>query len=202
MSGVEISAFIVDRSMSLPVDLPASFRRLLRSFGRNRSASAAVQFALIAPLFFGLLFAIIETALMFFANQVLETATQGSARWILTGRAQNASYDAAKFKANVVCPAVQVLFDCSGVSFDVQNYPSFQTITISSQIDGSKNFINNMKYCPGDSGDIVVVRLFYQWPTFVTSLGFSLSNLAGNKILLSATAAFKNEPFTAPASPC
>jgi hypothetical protein len=59
-----------------------------------------------------------------------------------------------------------------------------------------------MKYCPGNAGDVVVVRLFYQWPTFVTALGFNLSNLSGNKILLSATAAFKNEPFLANPSAC
>jgi Flp pilus assembly protein TadG len=189
--------------MPLNARLPFSSRRLLRSFGCSRSASAAVQFAFIAPLFFGLLFAIIETALMFFANQVLETATQDSARWILTGRAQSGAYDAAQFKTNVVCPAVQVLFDCNGIVVDVQNYASFQSVTINNQIDGSKNFIsNNLKYCPGNSGDIVVVRLFYQWPTFVTSLGFNLSNLSGNKILLSATAAFKNEPFVATPSVC
>jgi Flp pilus assembly protein TadG len=35
--------------------------------GRNRRGSAVVEFALVAPLFFGLLFAIIEVALMFFA---------------------------------------------------------------------------------------------------------------------------------------
>ncbi len=42
---------------------------------------------------------------------------------------------------------------------------------------------------------VVVVRLFYQWPTFVTGLGFNLSNLSNGTILLSATAAFKNEPY-------
>jgi Flp pilus assembly protein TadG len=31
--------------------------------------SAAVEFALVAPVFFALLFAIIETAIMFFASQ-------------------------------------------------------------------------------------------------------------------------------------
>jgi len=51
------------------------------------------------------------------------------------------------------------------------------------------------------SGDIVVVRMFYQWPLFVTGLGYNISNLAGSKRLLSATAAFRNEPFLATA-PC
>jgi Flp pilus assembly protein TadG len=41
-------------------------------FVRNGRGSAAVEFALVAPVFFALLFAIIETAIMFFASQALE----------------------------------------------------------------------------------------------------------------------------------
>ena len=52
------------------------------------------------------------------------------------------------------------------------------------------------------AGDIVVVRLFYQWPLFVTGLGYNIANLNGSKRLLSATAAFRNEPFLANPSPC
>ncbi len=187
--------------MSQHANLPTSFRILLRRFGRNRRGSAAIQFAFVAPLFFGLLFAIIEVALIFFAGQVLETITQSSARMILTGQAQTASYTQAQF-ADYVCTQVPALFTCSNIYIDVESYSSFQTVTINSQIDGSRNFINNMKYCPGNSGDIVVVRLFYQWPAFVTGLSFNFSNLSGNMVLLSATAAFKNEPFVATASAC
>ena len=63
--------------MPLPAATPM---KILRRFRRNRRGSAAVEFALVAPLFFGLLFAIIELAMVFFASQVLETATQDSAR--------------------------------------------------------------------------------------------------------------------------
>ena len=183
--------------MSLHAPLPASFRRLLRSFGRSRRASAAVQFAFIAPLFFGLLFSIIETALMFFAGQVLETMTQDAARTVLTGQAQKAAYASwSDFRDQVVCKTPPVLFSCSGIFIDVQSFSSFQNVTVNSQIDGTKSFINNMQYSPGAPGSIVVVRLFYQWPTFVTGLGFNLSNLSNGTILLSATAAFKNEPYS------
>jgi Flp pilus assembly protein TadG len=169
---------------------------LLRRFGRNRRASAAVQFAFIAPLFFGLLFSIIETALMFFAGQVLETMTQDAARTILTGQAQGASYGTwSNFRDSVVCRTSPVLFTCGNIYVDVQSYTSFQSVSISSQIDNTKCFVNNMQYSPGGSGSIVVVRLFYQWPTFVTGLGFNLSNLCNGTVLLSATAAFKNEPY-------
>ena len=40
----------------------------------------------------------------------------------------------------------------------------------------------------------MVVRLFYQWPIYVSLL----QNMSGNKRLLVATAAFRNEPFGAP----
>ena len=58
-----------------------------------------------------------------------------------------------------------------------------------------------MQYNPGGPGSIVVVRLFYQWPLFVTGLGYNISNLAGNQRLLAATAAFRNEPFISGACP-
>ena len=145
-------------------------------------------------MFFALLFAIIETAIMFFAGQVLETVTQNSARMILTGQAQNATYTQSQFQT-YVCSQIPALFNCGNIYVDVQSYPAFPHGGISSQIDGSGNFINNMQYNPGGAGDIVVVRLFYPWPMFVTGLGYNISNMTGNKRLLMAAAAFQNEPY-------
>jgi hypothetical protein len=39
-----------------------------------------------------------------------------------------------------------------------------------------------------------VIRVFYQWPLFVTQLGYNIANLNGGKRLLAATAAFHVEP--------
>ena len=172
----------------------ASVRDVWRRFRRNGRGSAAVEFALVAPVFFALLFAIIETGVMFFASQQLETITQESARMILTGQAQTAAYTQAQFKT-YVCSQIPALFTCANVYVDVESYSSFSSVTINSQIDANKNFINNMQYSPGGPGDIVVVRLFYQWPLFVTGLGYNISNLSGNQRLLAATAAFRNEPY-------
>jgi Flp pilus assembly protein TadG len=190
-----------------PAVPPATCRNVLRRFGRNRRASAAVEFALVAPLFFALLFAIIETALMFFASQVLETVTQSGARMISTGQAQTGQVSScqvagvptpctkASFK-DYICSQIPALFDCTNLYVDVESYPAFSNISLSSQIDGSNNFIsNNMQYNPGGSGAIVVVRLFYPWQLFVTGLGYNISNLSNNQRLLVATAAFQNEPY-------
>jgi hypothetical protein len=39
------------------------------------------------------------------------------------------------------------------------------------------------------------MRVMYQWPVFLGPLGLSLSNESNGKLLLMATAAFKNEPY-------
>jgi Flp pilus assembly protein TadG len=181
--------------MSSPAVSTATVRKALRRFRRNRRGSAAVEFALVAPVFFALLFAIIETAIVFFAGQVLETVTQDSARMIMTGQAQTGGFSQAQFKS-YVCGKVTVLFDCvNGISIDVQSYPGFSSVSISDPIDAGKNFVPPNNYNAGGPGDIVVVRMFYQWPLFVTGLGYNISNLSGSKRLLSATAAFRNEPY-------
>src|SRR5476649_1727686 len=116
--------------MSSPAGSTAAVKKALRRFRRNRRGSAAVEFALVAPLFFALLFAIIETAMVFFASQVLETVTQDSARFIMTGQAQTAAYTQAQFKT-YVCGQIGVLFDCAnGIYVDVQSYPAFGNVAI------------------------------------------------------------------------
>ncbi len=139
--------------------------------------------------------AIIELAMVFFASQMLETATQDSARTIMTGQAQTSAYTQAQFK-NLVCSKIVVMFDCAnGVSIDVQSYSAFSSVNIADPIDASRNFVAPNNYLPGGPGDIVVVRTFYQWPLLVTGLGFNVANLSGSKRLLTATAAFQNEPY-------
>src|SRR3954449_7778365 len=100
--------------MSSPAGSTAALGKALRRFRRNRRGSSAVEFALVAPVFFALLFAIIETAIVFFASQVLETITQDSARFVQTGQAQAAKYLKEDFKKEVVCtrPFANLLFDC------------------------------------------------------------------------------------------
>jgi Flp pilus assembly protein TadG len=163
---------------------------------RRQDGAAAVEFGLVAAPFLALLFAIMETAIVFFAGQALETAATDSARLIMTGQAQTQSFDAAAFK-NAVCAKIYGLFDCqNGVYVDVRTFTSFSGVSMPSPVDAQGNFQNNFQYQPGGPGDIVVVRLFYQYPVYVSLLGFNLSNINGGKRLLAATAAFRNEPYS------
>lgn len=182
--------------MPSPAEVPS--RNVLDRFRRNRRASVAVEFALVAPLFFCMLFAILETAIIFFASQVLENATQETARLILTRQAQNTSMTEADFKQNL-CDRIKVMFNCQGnlgsLTVDIKSFAPGDSITISEPIvAGSLTgpFVYSLP--PSGSPNTIVVRAFYQWPLFVTRLGYDIGNLTGSKRLLSATAAFHVEP--------
>ena len=169
--------------------------RTARRVRSDERGSAAVEFALVAPIFFALLFAIIESALVFFAGQLLETATQDSARTIMTGQAQSAASTQAQFKSDL-CGRLSTIFDCNGVYVDVQSYAKFSDASMTPPIDASKNFNTATQYSPGSAGSIVIVRVYYQWQLWVTGLGYNVANLSGNKRLLIGTAAFRNEPYS------
>ena len=64
-----------------------SFARYLK----DSSGATAVEFAIVSVPFLGLLFAIFETALVFFTAQSVEAATSEAARRIMTGQAQGNS---------------------------------------------------------------------------------------------------------------
>ena len=152
-----------------------------------------MEFALIAPIFLVLLFATLEIAIIFFAGQVLQSITTNTARTIYTGQAQTAGYTQAQFKSYVCSQIPAAFFNCNNLFVNVTSFSSFNSMTISSPIN-SGSFVNNMQYSPGSPGDVVVVQLFYEWPQFVTGLGFNITNLSGSMYLLQATAAFRNEP--------
>jgi Flp pilus assembly protein TadG len=165
--------------------------REMRRLARKEDGSAAIEFGMVAAPFLLLVFAIMETAIVFLAGQTLETAVSDSARLIMTGQAQTQGFNQSAFK-NEVCNRIYGLFDCAnGVYVDVKKYTTFSSVDLSSPLDSNGNFQNNMSYQPGCPGDIVVVRLFYQWPIYVSLL----QNMSGNNRLLIATSAFRNEPF-------
>jgi len=168
--------------------------RLVRRFVRHQEGAAAVEFGMVALPFLGLTFAILETALVFFAGQTLETAVADSSRLIMTGQAQTLGWSKDDFKT-AVCSHIHGLFDCAnGVYVDVKTYANFSAITSDPPITNGQLDPTKVNYSPGDVGNIEVVTLYYQWPIYVSLLGNNLSNV-GNTRLLVATAVFRNEPY-------
>src|ERR1039457_6200716 len=104
-------------------------------FARHQDGAGAVEFALVAVPFLALLFAILETALVFFAGQTLESAASNAGRMIMTGQAQNAGYTQDNFKTQVCNFLAGEMFNCSnGIYVDVKTYTSFSAVNTASPI--------------------------------------------------------------------
>jgi Flp pilus assembly protein TadG len=173
--------------------LPA---RAARQFAQHQDGAAAVEFGLIALPFLALIFAILETALVFFAGQTLEAAVTNAGRLIMTGQAQTAGFSQADFKTQVCNRLAGGLFNCStGVYVDVKTYNKFGAVNTASPIANGQFDSTKLTWTPGGPGSIVVVTLYYEWPIYVSLLGNNLSNLNSGSRLLVATSVFRNEPY-------
>jgi Flp pilus assembly protein TadG len=182
------------------VTITAAAKRLaararLDQFARRQDGAAAVEFGLVAIPFLALLFAIMETAFVFFAGQSLEYAAAQSGRLIMTGQADAAGYDQAGFK-NAVCAKIIALFDCQNKLYvNVRKYTSFGGASTAPPYQNGQLDTSQMQYQAGNPGDIIVVQLYYQWPIYISLLSDNLANQNGGNRLLVATSAFRNEPY-------
>ncbi len=167
-----------------------------RALARDDSGATLVEFALVAAPFFALLFAILITSLVFFAQQSLETAGEAAARLIITGQAQQAGWTAAQYKTQV-CAKLPPVLSCSKLMVDVETVTSFSAASTGAPTityDANGNPV--LPYQAGGAGNIVLVRLMYLWPIATGPLGFNLGNPSGNKRLLIATSVAQTEPYT------
>jgi Flp pilus assembly protein TadG len=170
-------------------------RRALRQFGRNRSGASALEFALLAVPTILLLLAVLQLGLVFLGNYMLEHATAQGARLIRTGQAQTQGFDAAAFK-NEVCKSLTAPLSCSGLKLDVRRFTNFSSTELTNPLDAGGAMKTNFSYDPGNGGDVVVVRGFYEFDIpSLFPIDISMANMKGGSRVLVATAAFRNEPF-------
>ncbi|TPG22715.1 pilus assembly protein [Sphingomonas koreensis] len=174
--------------------------RGVRTLARDRRGATIIEFALVAAPFIALILATIQTSLVFFAQQCLETVAEETARDLVTGAAQKQGLTQEEF-ASTACKNLMrtaAFLKCTNLMVDVQTADSFADIdlappTVSYNDNGTPK--NNWQYHPGDAGSIVVMRTMYLLPVVGGPLGFNLATAGNGKRLLIATSVFKSEPF-------
>lgn len=181
--------------------------------------SAALEFALIAPVFFALLFGIMETGIMYFSQFALQNAVVQAARQIRTGQAQSVSPSTAgrcsggsggsgtagayantgEWFKDQICCGISSMMTCSNLHVAVQDSAGgFSGTSFSNPMTGGYYTAATDSY-PGSVSacDVMLVRATYTWNVVTPVLSFFLVNMAGNAHLLAATTAFRNEPYGA-----
>ena len=170
-------------------------RQRARALRRDERGATLIEFALLAVPFFALVGAMLETALVFMASAVLDSGVQDTSRLIRTGQAQEAGFNLSDFRTEL-CDNLLGLFDCSQLRIKVSlitDFASASTPLPVDEDDGTWTLSEDFNAGAGDS--IVLVQVYYQWPTLLNLAGFNLATLPNNKRLLGAATVFKNEPF-------
>jgi Flp pilus assembly protein TadG len=200
-------------------------RRAMRL--KSERGSAALEFAVVAPVFFALMLGILEIGTMTFAQFALQNAVTQTARLIRTGQAQSidpttanqcmgngvaGNYtSSADWYRGQICCNVSGLLDCSSNKLYINVSSNSSGFSSGSSFSSSLSNVTNA-YSPGNACDVVLIRATYAWQIWFPGLARLLNANApanylvnmtdGASHLLSATAAFRNEPFTSGVSGC
>lgn len=175
-----------------------------RKFGRDERGVTVIEFAILALPFFTIVGATLETALVFLASQVLDSAVDNASRMVRTGQVQTAAYTQAQFRT-AICDGLLGMFTCSDnakLRINVSVVSGFDTVSIGYPLDtGTKctstkcDWTVSEAYGPGVGCDVIQVQAYYKWPTVLNLPGFNFQTLPDGTRLLGASRVFKNEPF-------
>ncbi|MFT3728067.1 MAG: pilus assembly protein [Terricaulis sp.] len=179
------------------------WRKQRQHFARNRAGVTAIEFAIVAPVFLLALLGTVEVGVAFGAQASLQNSANVAARLVRTGQAQAVALSSTQFR-NQICSTIQPLLTCDGnLQIDLESYNGFGNANFSSPLkpDGSLDpSLSN--YSPGNPCDVVLLRVFYKWKVITPFIGPLLANMPDDTMLMSATASFRNEPYTSGVAGC
>ncbi len=172
----------------------ARMSRRGRTFARNESASPAVEFALVFPIFLGVVLATLQAASIFLVEAFFESAAEEAARVVLTN--QTGSLTATQFQTEV-CNQLTALFTCSQVIVELEPLPA-GTTNLSSLLP-QFNADGTLASTPpvdvtGAAGTDMLLVVMYPWPVYGGPLGLNFANLGSGQMLMSSTQVFRIEP--------
>lgn len=153
---------------------------------------------MIALPFFFMLFSIMEIALLFVTDSVLENAVIETGRIIRTGEADNSAMTAGQFKTSLCSRMTIFKADCATrATVDVRVITQFRNVTPPDPLANGKSFDSSgLTYLTGQPGSLVLIRVWYRQPLITPFLAQALSKLNDGTTILTATTTFRNEPFT------
>jgi Flp pilus assembly protein TadG len=165
---------------------------------RSETASAAVEFALVYPIFIAVVLATLQAASIFLVKAFFESAAEEAARVVLTN--QTASLTVAQFQTEV-CNQLTGLFTCSQVIVELEPLPAGTTdlSSLLPQFNTDGTLANaptvDVGASAGSAGTDMLLVVMYPWPVYGGPLGLNFANLGSGQMLLASTQVFRIEPL-------
>lgn len=187
----------------------------LRRFQRDERAATAVEFAIIAVPFLGVLLAIFESTFVLFNAEVMDSVAANVSRQLMTGQIQTSGQTCALQKQtfqNMICPlsgarpgtALPANFDCSKVIIDVRASNAVNNLDVSNSLYANPT---QAQFAPAPQGQNNIIRVIYPLPAILPVLaGTTTATIApirnGQTVsggiwthILMGIAVFRTEPY-------
>jgi Flp pilus assembly protein TadG len=182
-----------------------------RLFRRDCRGVTALEFALGGPVLLLMIAAIIEFGMIMLVTVMLEGSLREASRYGITGQQPTAAARMARIRS-IVAEHTYGLVDMNEAKLEVLVYPSFGDIGRGEDyVDGNANgaYDSGETFTdengngvwdddvgvsgPGDSQDIVVYRIHYDWPLMTPLLDKVIGS--NGAFPLQASVAVRNEPW-------
>lgn len=161
--------------------------RLLRKFLRGNAGTTAIEFAMIAVPFFGLIGGIFETGMVYFRTAQLQSVTETASRILLTHNATagqtnqqfiNSNICTWKSNGGVVKPGtLSTMFDCDKVMIQVTRssgaWSTFDTQGSDIYANNGANYNSGAVLTIPGNNEVAIVRVVYPMPVLAGILGGS-----------------------------
>ena len=183
---------------------------MLRKIRKNSKGSAAIEFALLAPVFFYMVFGIIEIYTMMLAEGIIESSVRQAARSGLTGYTPDGVARDDYILQQIENEAFFI--DVNEIVFENKIYSNFANIGEPEpytddngdgyydigepydDVNGNAQWDADMGASgSGAAGDIVVYTIRYNWQFMTPFIGEFLSDDGSIEIV--ASSVVRNEPF-------
>ena len=176
----------------------ATVRSRGRALLRDEAGVTAIEFGILALPFFTIILAIIQTAIMFLATQVLDSALEDASRKVRTGEASG--YSLSDFRT-LMCGYTFNLLDCNQIQLRSEVLSSFSNVAINQTVQSCDvttcTWTSNwQQFAPGTGKSVMQISAYYRYPLLVVLPYFNLKNQPDNYRLISAIRVFRNEPYS------
>ena len=206
-----------------------ALKRVFSRFKKSEHGVTALEFAIVGPPFLFLMGSLFETGIMLFFEYAIAQKVEEAGRLVRTGQMQMGTSSFANSEAgfkDAICkksgggPGLDRWLNCQEkLHVDVRVHNNFAQIknnlptTFAHGSSGTLNddITKDNEYDPGKAGEIVTVRVYYEYELFMPNIlkllninthqddpNITLGNTGqnNNTRLLVSAATFRNEPFS------
>lgn len=165
-----------------------------KSYRRSEDGATAVEFALVGIPFIFMIIGIIEMALMFTAQSLLEASVSQAARQIRVGAVQQGGGEQAFIDA--MCEYADVLIPCGDLQYQVVSMSGFEEVEDfpppSFDEDGD---LEDQQFDPGGVSDVVMIRVAYRYDIKTPLMQPFLTNDNNSQRVMFSTVVLQTEPY-------